>query len=205
VRFHGTIKSWNDDRGFGFIEPAQGGQDVFVHVKAFARGAGRPQIGQRVSFEVELGPNGKKRAHSVALVRNARSPAAPRRDSRAQSGTATLFAIPAFGALYLIVGLLWRPPLWLAVVYAGLSVLTFIAYALDKASAAAGTWRTPESTLHALALAGGWPGALVAQQILRHKSVKGEFRSVFWGTVAINVAAFVCVCSPPARSWLAAP
>jgi uncharacterized membrane protein YsdA (DUF1294 family) len=83
-------------------------------------------------------------------------------------------------------------------------VVTFIAYALDKSAAARGTWRAPESTLHGLSLAGGWPGALLAQQFLRHKTTKAGFRAVFWGTVAINVIAFVALCSPVGRSLWAA-
>jgi uncharacterized membrane protein YsdA (DUF1294 family) len=46
-----------------------------------------------------------------------------------------------------------------------------------------GAIKTPESNLHLLALAGGWPGALFAQQFLRHKSAKAEFRGTFWVTV----------------------
>lgn len=58
MRFEGKLKSWNDERGFGFIESTQGGQDIFVHVKAFTTRTGRPQINQVFSFEVELGPQG---------------------------------------------------------------------------------------------------------------------------------------------------
>ena len=36
MRLDGTIKSWNDERGFGFIEPTQGGPEIFVHIKAFS-------------------------------------------------------------------------------------------------------------------------------------------------------------------------
>ncbi len=50
--------------------------------------------------------------------------------------------------------------------------------------------------MHTLALAGGWPGALLAQQWLRHKSAKQEFRAVFWATVVLNVAGLVLLCSP---------
>lgn len=204
MRFEGVIKSWNDERGFGFIEPLQGGQEMFVHVKAFSRRAGRPQVGQRVSFEVELGPQGKKRARNVEAIRPARPRARARRDAPAPWGATTLFAIPAFGVVYLAATVLWRAPLWLSLVYLGASAVTFTAYACDKSSAERGKWRTPESTLHTLSLAGGWPGALLAQQLLRHKSAKAEFRSVFWGTVALNVAAFVVLCTPTARSLWAA-
>jgi uncharacterized membrane protein YsdA (DUF1294 family)/cold shock CspA family protein len=204
MRIDGVIKSWNDERGFGFIEPTQGGQEIFVHVKAFRIRAERPRIGQLVSFEVELGTAGKKRAKNVELIQGVRSRRGVQRDSPAQWGTATLFAIPAFLVLFAIVGVLWRPPLLVAGIYAGVSVITFIAYALDKSAAARGAWRTPERALHGLSLAGGWPGALLAQQFLRHKTTKAEFRAVFWGTVAVNVIAFVALCSPVGRSLWAA-
>ena len=71
-----------------------------------------------------------------------------------------------------------------------------MAYALDKSAAQQGAWRTRESTLHLLALCGGWPGALVAQQTLRHKSSKAEFRMVFWATVLLNMAALGFLVSP---------
>jgi uncharacterized membrane protein YsdA (DUF1294 family)/cold shock CspA family protein len=204
MRIDGVIKSWNHERGFGFIEPTQGGQEILVHIKAFPNRAERPKIGQVVSFEVELGTAGKKRAKNVEPIRVVRSRRSVERDSPAQWGTATLFAIPGFLVLFAIVGALWRPPLLLAGIYAGVSVLTFIAYALDKSAAARGAWRTPESTLHGLSLVGGWPGALLAQQFLRHKTTKAEFRALFWGTVAVNVIAFVALCSPMGQSlWVA--
>ncbi len=46
MRFDGTLVTWNDDRGFGYIEPTQGGERVFVHVSAWPKGAGRPQVNQ---------------------------------------------------------------------------------------------------------------------------------------------------------------
>ena len=65
MRIEGTLKFWNDERGFGFIEPTLGGQEIFVHVKAFDVRLGRPQIGQRLTFEIELSAEGKKRAKRV--------------------------------------------------------------------------------------------------------------------------------------------
>ncbi|GAC21089.1 DUF1294 domain-containing protein [Paraglaciecola arctica] len=70
----------------------------------------------------------------------------------------------------------------------GFSAIAFFVYAFDKAKAQRGVWRIQESTLHLFALLGGWPRAAVAQQLLRHKSKKREFRTVFWGTVIIIIA-----------------
>nr|WP_295768290.1 DUF1294 domain-containing protein [Rhodoferax sp.] len=83
-----------------------------------------------------------------------------------------------------------------------MSLITFVAYAMDKSAAKRGNWRTPESTLHLLALAGGWPGALCAQKLLRHKSTKPAFRSVFWATVVVNVLGFVLITTPLSRLLL---
>jgi uncharacterized membrane protein YsdA (DUF1294 family) len=71
-------------------------------------------------------------------------------------------------------------------VYVVLSVVTFVAYGLDKSAAEKGRWRTPERTLHLLSLAGGWPGALAAQGVFRHKTRKQPFRTIFWATVMAN-------------------
>ena len=197
MRLKGVIKSWNDERGFGFIEPIKGGQDIFFHITAFYGGTGRPQVNQRVLFDVEPGPQGKLRARNVDLVQFARPKIKPAvRTSRPQSGAATLYFIPAFALVYVAMSWFWKTPIWFAVIYLLVSAITYQVYANDKACAQRGARRTGETTLHILSLAGGWPGALLAQQRLRHKSVKAEFRSFFWGTVAFNVGAFLILCSP---------
>ncbi|MGB3071915.1 MAG: cold shock and DUF1294 domain-containing protein [Ottowia sp.] len=204
MRFEGVIKSWNDDRGFGFIEPTQGGQEIFVHVKAFRDPRERPQVAQRVTFEVEMGPQGKKRASNVELLRaRSRAPLRARKDRPAQWGTASLFAIPVFLVVLALGYALGHPPRWALWAYLGLSVITFVTYAADKSAAKRGAWRISEQTLHLMALLGGWPGALVAQQALRHKSSKMEFRTVFWGTVILNMAVFLFLASSYGQELLA--
>lgn len=89
------------------------------------------------------------------------------------------------------------PLLWIAAAYAGLSLITFVVYAIDKSAARRRGPRTPERTLHLLSLAGGWPGALLAQRWLRHKSAKASFRRVFWVTVAVNLLGFAML----STSW----
>ena len=71
----------------------------------------------------------------------------------------------------------------------GLNAVTFLAYWQDKWAAQRGAWRTPESTLHMLSLAGGWPAARLAQQTLRHKSSKASFLLVYGATALLNTAA----------------
>jgi uncharacterized membrane protein YsdA (DUF1294 family) len=86
-------------------------------------------------------------------------------------------------------------PVFIAYLYIALSSITFIAYALDKSAARHGHRRTPEPTLHLLALSGGWPGALIAQASLRHKSKKPSFQATFWLTILFNLLALVLLLS----------
>lgn len=78
TRTHGTLKKWNDERGFGFILPNQGTEELFVHISAFPRDGERPRVSELVSFETETGPDGKLRATRV--MRPAKR-AAPHRHS----------------------------------------------------------------------------------------------------------------------------
>jgi cold shock CspA family protein len=65
MRIEGTLAKWNDDRGFGFITPTQGGAEVFAHVSAFPRGGQRPRLGERVTFEIGIGKDGKQQAKNI--------------------------------------------------------------------------------------------------------------------------------------------
>ncbi len=128
-----------------------------------------------------------------------------RAGSRAPSrrGPAFRFAIPAFLLLCLVAALLWQSPAWVAGLYLGASGLAIALYAIDKSAAVAGASRVAESTLLLVGLAGGWPGAIIAQQWLRHKSSKASFRAAFSITVAANLVALFTLATPLA-TWLRA-
>ncbi|MGE1154905.1 DUF1294 domain-containing protein [Pseudomonas kitaguniensis] len=70
--------------------------------------------------------------------------------------------------------------------YAVVSVLAFLLYWNDKRQAQTEGRRTPENILHAVELAGGWPGALIAQQVLRHKTRKVSYQVLFWVIVLLH-------------------
>jgi len=190
----GTLVQWDDAKGYGFIAPDGGAARLFVHIRAFAARPQRPVVGERLSFEPGRDAQGKPRALAVRAVKAPPPPATRRDDGR------VLLLVPAFAGLVLAVHLLWGVPNWLWGIYSGMSMATFIVYALDKRAARRGDWRVGENTLHVLSLACGWPGALLAQRLLRHKSAKAAFRRVYWLTAAANVAAFVAVFTPLLKS-----
>ena len=203
MRFEGLLKTWNDERGFGFIQPTNGGQELFVHIKSFPAGYGRPALNLKITFEVEQTAEGKKRAKNVLLVRPAQTSAQAKGKSTARWEKASIFALAFFALLYLVVTIIWGTAVLLAVGYVVMSLTCGLFYAHDKTAAQANEWRTPEGTLLMLGLVGGWPGAIVAQQMLRHKTSKVSFRVAFWLTVLVNVGVFVAYTTPLLRATAA--
>jgi len=180
MRKIGKIVSWKPEKGFGFIAPTAGGQQLFVHIKALDGALLPPFVGAEVSYAESADPQGRPRAERVEPIRKGVSLGAA---SKAFA-IAGLFLLIV--AVICVLGILPFAFLWL---YLGASLLTFVVYAFDKSAAESGKRRTPEDRLHLLALFGGWPGAMYAQQLLRHKSSKQTFRAVYWVTVLVNVVA----------------
>jgi len=186
MRHQGKIANWKDDKGFGFITPNGGGNQVFVHIKSFASPQRRPVGNEIVTYELKTDANGRAQAESVAFV-GERAPSAissKRRNTPLILAALFLVVVAALAS----VGKLPFPIFWLYLIS---SAVAFLAYAFDKSAARNNLWRTQESTLHIFALIGGWPGALAAQRLLRHKSKKQSFQIVFWVTVVLNCGALV--------------
>jgi uncharacterized membrane protein YsdA (DUF1294 family)/cold shock CspA family protein len=199
MRFEGVVKNWNDDRGFGFIEPAKGGQELFVHVKAFPMAFGRPTVGTKVTFEVEPTNDGKKRAIKVQPI-SAAKPATTPSNRRASTSkgweTSSIVALAFFGVSYLVLTLVWKLPLLVGAAYLGMSIVCAGFYWHDKVSARRGEWRTSEGALILMGTMCGWPGAIVAQQLLRHKTTKQSFRTMHWFSVGLNLTVLMVVGTP---------
>jgi uncharacterized membrane protein YsdA (DUF1294 family) len=123
-------------------------------------------------------------ASDVLYVAPTRSMPKDTRGKPTAVATATLF-------FALLVGLVAmdQAPVLLLTPYGLFSVVGFAMYRADKFAAERGAWRTPETKLHAIALLGGWPGAMVARRVFRHKTTKQPFRTIFWGTVIANCSA----------------
>ena len=183
ARQQGVLAEWNDERGFGFIAPATGGSRLFVHVSAFPRGR-RPLKGCEVSyFEVRDERNRPGASKVQYLDGKSVRRAGASRTPMALATAAVFFAL--LGGLYALNEL----PLTILIAYGLFSVVAFGMYGADKAAAKQGTWRTSESSLHTIGVVGGWPGALVARQVFRHKTIKQPFRTIFWLTVIANCTA----------------
>lgn len=181
----GRIKSWNAEKGYGFIDVHADLKDVFFHVTALQTRSVQPKPGDRVSFEMTRAKDGRMQAVGVAIV------GAPK--SGKDTGASWLPALLGLAALVGIVvsafgGYL---PRQVGIVCVVASIVAFVAYAVDKARASRNAWRIRETSLHLISLCGGWPGALAAQHLLRHKNRKPGFQVTFWATVALNIGAVV--------------
>jgi len=188
MRRQGRIRKWNDERGFGFITSSEGGDSVFIHISSLRHSDRRPIVNESVSYTLGFDPHGRPQANDVQflVVRNSGPPM--NQSLRAGIAVPITFALTfLIAVIFLAVfGLL---ELSLVGLYYGASIVTYACYSRDKKAAQNGAWRTPESTLQLLSLVGGWPGALIAQVLLRHKTRKPSFLVGFWITVIINCIA----------------
>jgi len=190
MRYLGKIIKWNDEKGFGFVVPKGGNQPVFVHVRGFSNRQRRPLVDAIVSYELGSDVQGRCCAEDVRYS-----------DEKQTTIELRISIVPMLCALLfsaLLAVMVWSKHIQMvvAIAYLMVSLVTFMAYALDKSAARSGQWRTQESTLFFFGLVCGWPGAIFAQQLFRHKSSKREFQTTFWLTVLLNCGALMWVLSP---------
>ena len=188
MRTKGEITQWDDAKGFGFIQPMLKGERVFLHMTGLQNRSRRPVAGEVVTYSLAKDVQGRLQAQQVTFAGEKRKLKAARAASRWP-----LLLVLAFVAVVLAAVVIAKLPLYVPLFYAGISLLTFTLYWWDKRKAQAGHShkRTPESTLQFMALLGGWPGALLAQSYLRHKSQKRAFLFVFYLVSLLNLIALV--------------
>lgn len=191
MRYQGRISKWKDDKGFGFITPNGGGEQVFVHISSFSNRLRRPGGDEIVTYKLEADAKGRVQARAVAFVGERTF-----KPNRSRHSNIPLIFTACFLFFVAVTVAMGRLPIPVLLIYLIASIVAFLAYALDKSAAQQNGWRTQESTLHLLAFFGGWPGALAAQRLLRHKSAKASFQATFWITVVLNCAAL---------AWLSLP
>lgn len=185
MKHKGTLTKWNDERGFGFIAPSEGEELVFVHISAFRRGEERPVVNRSVTYRLARDEDGRPRAVNVGYMASRRG---ARRPKKGKGLAPVLLVMVTFfaGLLAILPPLEWQG---VAGVYGLVSLLTFALYGLDKQAARRGAWRTAEAHFHFLELCGGWPGALLAQRVFRHKTRKVSFQIVFAFAIIANLVA----------------
>ena len=197
MRHKGKIKSWKDNKGFGFIAPFDGGKKVFVHISAFKNRSHRPDLHEVVTYSVAKDSQGRIHAVNATLAGD-KLPKMPAPKSHRLAAFFAYLFLTIVGVSVFATGL----PFIVLGAYLFISTVTFLAYAIDKSAAQAGRWRISEKTLQLLALAGGWPGALLAQQSLGHKSKKGSFRVILWISVLLNCAGLAWLHTSDGQTFL---
>ena len=156
-------------------------------------------MGDSLEFRLGPGRNGRIQALDVRGTGVAR-PSTPRPAGRG--------AVLGFVVISLFVGAIILSNsvaalhIGVIAVYAVMSAVTFIAYGVDKLRARSGRWRISEATLLVMGFIGGWPGAIIAQQLFRHKTRKASFRQAFWGSVALNLLVFAIIATPGIREFI---
>ena len=186
VKYQGRIQQWDDAKGYGFVEPNGGGTRAFTHIEAFKQRSRRPVNGDIIVYEVEQDRNGNHRACNISLLKDhkAKRLRANKPTSRRKRNVIVLSIFSGALALFTLSG---RLPFIVPIVYGAVSLLTILFYGIDKSAAKKEKRRVSEAKLHILSLLGGWPGALLAQQIFKHKRSKSSFMRVYWVTVLVNL------------------
>jgi uncharacterized membrane protein YsdA (DUF1294 family)/cold shock CspA family protein len=193
----GKITTWNVQKAFGFIDPFAGGNQIFIHINAFQNRTRIPKINDVVTFSLVKDKDGRACAENALHGGEKIKKTSKLSSAKLSIVLAILFLVALNGWSYM-----GYVPILLIYAYCCLSITTFLAYVYDKFKAKQNAWRTPESTLHFLALLGGWPGAALAQQICRHKSSKRDFKIMFWVTVFVNLAMLTWLLSPYGKKLL---
>jgi len=192
ILIKGKIIKWDDSKGFGFIKSNAGKQEYFFHISAYDFKGSRPEVGGEVKFIESADAKGRKHAIQV----HPKNKCLKFKPALKSLLITLLFIATVAMACY------WNYlPLVVLYLYLILGVVTFLFYSWDKYSAKHSKQRVAEITLHYLSLFGGWPGALIAQQLIRHKSIKRSFRIKFWLTVFLNLL-MLCYLISPYGNWI---
>ena len=195
----GQLVTWKDNRGFGFIQPSDGGKQVFLHITALKDTSRQPQVGDIIYYQLTVEQDGKAHASNASIQGIApKQPSYPsvsatkvkvtskqtRRSSSLALETFLLSVLPVLGSIHFTLKTSNPIPL---ILYPLMSGITFALYANDKSRAQQGQWRIPEKTLHLCELMGGWLGAFIAQRKLRHKSIKASYQATFCVITATHI------------------
>lgn len=182
-RQQGAVVAWDDERRFGFAEIAGQREHVFLHAKFLRQRHVMPKVGDRVSFTITQGRNGRAAAADIEIAGAPPPPPKPQpappppRPSPVLDNSRLFAAIGLLGGALIAVGI-GRAPLWVAGLYLAMGLVSAALYAFDKDYAREHRRRVRELSLHTADLAFGIAGGLFAQHVFRHKTRKLSFRYV---------------------------
>ena len=185
--YQGRIINWNDEKGYGFIQIQPGYENLFFHISNFAYHHRRPAVDTAVTFLATRAQKGGWQAsrvllreHEHAIMTGEIYDIADKNQPKRIEG----YVYAALDILYFLGLTLISLPL--GITSSVMSVLTVVLYRYDKRAAEQGGQRIPNATLHLASLLGGWPGALIARPLLRHKLNQKRFRGFFWASIVAN-------------------
>jgi uncharacterized membrane protein YsdA (DUF1294 family)/cold shock CspA family protein len=182
----GKLIRWDDEKGYGFIRPDNGGEDRFLHANSLTHFQRRPRENDRITYEDATDSQGRLNANNAKIA----------------GGGWSLFTIIWFISIFVLAAYaacVFKKiiPFHPLSIYALMSILTVHQYSKDKSAAKSKKWRTSEFKLHFFELAGGWPGALFAQHFYRHKSRKMRYQITFWLIVLLHGVSWALMISQP--------
>ncbi len=198
----GHLIKWDDEKGYGFIRPAEGGDDVFVHIKEMEPQRPRPEEGELLRYKPIQNPEGRLEARRVKRP-ECEEPILRKRSKQRKNRIHFKSLVPAL----LILAAFWTALLYQVHrgVYSssipwallGVSLISFSYYGVDKYRAIKHKFRISEAQLHLLDLLGGWPGGLLAQRLFRHKISKRGFQALFIVSALIHLSLLVYLAAAP--------
>ncbi|MEH8019085.1 cold shock domain-containing protein [Rheinheimera muenzenbergensis] len=211
MQLSGTVVSWHDDKGFGFVKCDQSQQQLFFHIRDQAGGNARPEPGDRLHFTQGSDKRGRPIASQWRFSDNdkasSNTPAPASHSSAATINQASQFSLLfrlSFLAAVVLALLFGKLPYVLPLLYIEASLMTYWLYKTDKEAAIARHGnRLAEESLQLFALIGGWPGAYIAQQQLAHKRSKLSFRREFGFVILGNALLVSWLLSPWGQAFLA--
>lgn len=186
---NGQIVDWNDAKGYGFISSIDHERHVFFHISSVRNRNYRPKLNDSVIFDVTEDKQGRLRADHVVV-------------QGVNGFPLTLWFSFSFLVVATVSVIVFNGVLVMIPLYIALSILTYFMFAWDKQAAQDARWRTSENMLHILSLLGGWPGALLAQCQLRHKSRKQPFKLILWMIIGLNIGGFVWLLTASGRALI---
>lgn len=180
----GVVSEWNDQKGYGFISVNDEPIRIVFHIGDLSGHSVRPKVQEKVTFTLAKDGRGNLRATDVH-----------RPITFGFSFALVIWFITTFVAsLYLL-----NYPTFMISYLLLISGTTYSLYALDKVVSNHSRWQIPESLFHLASVLGGWPGAVFAQSLLRHKPISPSFNACFWLSVFLSLTLYTWSLTPNGR------